>query len=440
MKTEESHARGRPRVAQKRYRRRYAAIARVRTRYLRLLVVLVIPGCGIVAASHAAAWTAPVDVSSSGNVSLVGVGIAPGGNAIVGWKQTVSPSNLEARIRRPDGSLSATKQIAGDPDFGVLNPQMQMNPTGSKAVFVWRAFNGSNYHVQLRTLLTNGVLGPVITVTPPNGDVNGSPAFGVDGSDNVVLAWDDSHRIDVRTIGATGTLGPITTVSPPSENAQDPSVAVNTTGDAVIGWERTAPDVTYWAVQRQSDGSVGSPTLIALIRDATEQIGIASSGDATFFRAGGTRCIARRLTADGILGSRLLVSLHSCLGTTPDMATNGVGTSLFAWDGNGLRVRSLSPAGVFDRVGVVTGPAPTADPDVSLNSEGDSVIGWKQLGKFPGDADVVRRSSGGIVGSIHVLGTEDSDPPLVALNTGGEAVAAWTSPLSTPRVRVSVDP
>jgi hypothetical protein len=404
-------------------------------RYRGLLITLGVGLCGIFGTNQALAWTSPVGISPKGNVALVGTGMGPGGSAIVGWDLRVSPLVLQAGIRRPDGSLSATKDVANPSDLDFL-PQMQMNPTGTTAVFLWEGFDGTNYRVQLRTLGTNGVLGPVITATPPNKDVTRPPAFGVDGSGNVVLAWDDSHRIQVRTISAGGTLGSTTTVSPMGEFSQDPRVAVDPAGDAVVAWESSA-DANVHAVQRQSDGTVGSVIDVGDILGGL-QLGIDSSGEATFFMAGTDESAARQLASNGTLGPVLTVNTGS--NAASDMATNGGGEALFAWPKPAkLRTRSLSSTGVLGTAHVITS-GQTFYPDVTLNATGDSVIGWRQATGSRTDADVARQAADGTVGSTHLLGSGVTDGPLVSLNGGGQAVAAWVSPKSSARVRISVDP
>jgi hypothetical protein len=417
-----------------------ATLSDMQGRYRGLVVVLVIGLCGIFGTSQGLAWTSPVAISSQGNFSLVGTGMGPGGSAIVGWDLRVSPPVLRARIRRPDGSLSAVKEIAHPSDLNFLLPQMEMNPAGTTAVFLWRQFDGTNYRIQLRTLGTNGVLGPVITATPPNKDVNLPPAFGVDGFGNVVLAWDNSHRVQVRTISAGGTLGPITTVSPGGEFTQDPRIAVDPAGDSVIAWESSS-DATIRAIQRQSDGTLGSAQSIGPAGGWYHEVGIDSAGNATIFLPGTEKSFARQLPSTGTLGPSYTVNFGAS--SQPDMATNGAGDSVFAWASNssGFRTRSLSAGGVLGPNQLITPSIHAFFPDVALSPTGDSVIGWDQTnGASRSDANVVRRAADGTLGSIHDLGSSIADGPQVATNSNGSAIAAWASGRSTYRVRISVDP
>lgn len=404
-------------------------------RYRGLLLALALGLCGIFGAGQAQAWTTPVGVSPKGNASLIGAGMGPGGGSIIGWENRVSPPVIQARIRRPDGSLSAIKEIAHPVDLHTqphFLPQMQMNPSGTEALFLWEGFDGSNYRVQMRTMGTNGTLGPVITATPPNKDA-ASPAFGVDGSGNIVLAWVDGPTVLVRTISAGGALGPITVLPPPGERAYSPMVAVDLTGDSVIGW---GTGTTIHAVQRQSDGTLGP----ILDTGSGGGGGVATdpSGDAVFM-FDSQKLFARQLSAAGTFGP--LVTVAAGTNCMPDFGVDDSGDSVFIWcTSGGLRARSLSSGGALGPLELITLRSGIYRPQLALNSSGDSVIGWEQLTGNRHEVKVVERAADGTRGPVQTLGGSVRDYPMVDLNDGGQAIAAWTSPPSSPRVRVSVGP
>jgi hypothetical protein len=405
-----------------------------------LWVVLVIGLWGVFAVGQAQAWSAAVAMSPRGNVSVLGEGVGPKGGAIAAWETQGGHPLIQARIRRPDGSLGFTKEIAHPSDVH-FRPQMQTSPfgfpaTATTAVFTWDGFDGSNSRVELRTLTLTGALGPVITATPPNRDVNAA-SFQSDASGNIFLAWEDNHRIRVRTVHADGSLGPITTVSPPGERSQDPAIAVNRGGEAAIAWERSS-DATVHAVIRQPDESVGPVLDIGKTQGLFTQVGIDSLGEATFFLAGEDRSVVRQLYS-GWLHPRLIVDRGST--STPAMATSSdEGRTIFAWStASGLRTRSLTGSGRLSRSRTITASGQTSDPDVAINPNGEWAIAWKQVTGRRSDANVVQRGSRGAIGSIHLLGSDDQDPPQVALYAY-DAVAAWTAPRGAPRAQISVNP
>ena len=126
---------------------------------------------GVVPATALAAWTAPADLSASGQ-------------------------NARA--------ASLAVDAAGD------------------AVFAWRRFDGTNDRIQAQTRSAAGVLGPVRTLSAA-----GQPAFGnqvaIDGAGNAVITWlrnDGAFDIaQARRVSAAGVVGPTLNLAPAGQDA-----------------------------------------------------------------------------------------------------------------------------------------------------------------------------------------------------------------------------
>src|SRR4051794_8685611 len=96
------------------------------------------------------------------------------------------------------------------------------------AVFAWRRFDGSDDRIQAQTRSAAGVLGPVRSLSAA-----GQPAFGnqvaIDGAGDAVITWLRNDGTDdiaqARRLSAAGVVGPILNLAPAGQDAVDPHVA-----------------------------------------------------------------------------------------------------------------------------------------------------------------------------------------------------------------------
>src|SRR4051794_17313295 len=147
----------------------------------------------------------------------------------------------------PDGQLASAQHVAVDPN--------------GNAIIVWRRHDGFNYRIQLRVRKPDGALSATQTLSAPGQDAH-NPRVAVDPSGNATIVWRRSDgsklRVQVRRRSAGGLLGGTQTLSLAGESATAPQVAVDAGGNAYVVW--SAPDGGIATVQgraRAADGGLG---------------------------------------------------------------------------------------------------------------------------------------------------------------------------------------
>ena len=266
------------------------------------------------------------------------------------------------------------------------------------AVFVWNGLDGNGHSIiQARTLSAAGVLGPVRTISPPGERDGEQPAVAVDNDGDAVIAWsgfDAGPVFEVRTLSAAGVLGPAQVLGLPALNTSEesPEVAVDRDGDALIVFKG---------------------------RDAT-----------------GNRIQARALSADGVLGPTLNLSPPGQGVEEGRLAMDPTGDAVIAWarsDGTNGRIQTVarSATGALSSVQTVSPAGQFAlVPAVAVDPAGDAMIAWVSPvpGVFGPRVRARTRSAAGALGPITNIATgfvNGNAQPSVALDNAGDAIFVW---------------
>jgi hypothetical protein len=133
-------------------------------------------------------------------------------------------------------------QTVSDAGQDAGSPQVAVDRFGN-AVIVWQRSDGTNDRIQVRTRAADGTLGPVQTLSTAGQNAE-QPQVAADRDGNAVIVWRrpdpaGDHRIQARTRAANGTLGAVQTLSEAGENALFPQVGIRRFGGkAVAVWPR----------------------------------------------------------------------------------------------------------------------------------------------------------------------------------------------------------
>jgi hypothetical protein len=324
------------------------------------------------------------------------VAVAPSGAALFVWERDVDAFThlIEAR------TLSSS---------GILGPILILNETGSSgfwpavaldaggnAVFVWL---GSG--IMARKLSATGKLGPIITVAPDDG----VPEVAADGDGDAVVVWRGGPgQIWARSLSAAGDLGPLLQLSSTVDNSGDPKVVINANGDALAVWSELKEKGGSFSIGRikartlSAAGALGP--ILTLSRkgpDAEDdpEVAVNAVGDAVLVwqesESGKDRVLARKLSASGVLGPIQMV-FHSEGRTLsyPAVAIGAGGDAVVVWYSYKQRLRTeartLSAGGTL-------GPVQTiwqgklyslGAPSVAVNPDGDHAVAiWAVGGPNP---------------------------------------------------------
>jgi hypothetical protein len=417
-------------------------------RKLCLVVPIAAVALLLAASGRAFAWTDPVSLSSP-DARLLGAGIDSTGRATVAWLAggggAGHPTRIQARARRPDASLGFIKTVGTGSALPLSTLAMD---GGGNSYFIWVDSDGVDNRLNYRKMSPAGTFGPAVPMSPPGGDAV-DPRIAVNASGQAIVGWTlevrnpsgpGSYRfIQVRSVAPNGLAGPIQTLDP-YEQSSLRDVAIDPSGDATIIWERKAG---LAAIQRTSGGTLGP--VIPVDADQREaHVAVDAGGNSTLLYVHGEDLVARQLSSAGSRGPRLRVGTLERDFTRGDFTfgLDGSGTALIVWTPGFTGVphdRILSPSGTLGPVQVLSASM-GREPALGINSSGDAVITWlaQAPGNFNWQVQAVQRAADGDVGPTETISAAGPrvDDPLVALNDSGQAITAWEAR----RVEISAGP
>jgi hypothetical protein len=267
--------------------------------------------------------------------------VDPDGNTWFTWTgDNIDSARVQARrLTALNGPLSATRFLSVSGQDAV-SPQVAVDPDGN-AIFTWTRFDGANWRVQARRLSSANALGPVVDLSLAGQDAF-DPQVGIDVDGDAVITWYRSDgtnfRAQARTLSSIGALGSVLDLSAAGRNANSPQVAVAPDGAALFTWRRF--DGTNWRVQRvrmTSAGVLGAVLDVSAAgQDAAQpQVAINSSGNGILIwrRFDGTkqRIEARTVGASGGLGATAQISTAGVNSVTPQVAIAPSGATAAVW-------------------------------------------------------------------------------------------------------------
>lgn len=364
------------------------------------------------------------------------------------------------------GTLSAPGEHADD-------ARVAMAPNGD-AVFVWVRDDLNTAcglyacrRIAVRARSAAGELGPVQTISPPDGNAI-YPHVAVDAQGNAVITWGFSDSVlpsdeccsivQVRAVSAAGVLSPIKTLSDPTKNALEADVEVDSNGNAVFGWTLTDSAAGTPRVQARARSVAGALSPVQRVSPAGQNayeggLGLDASGNAVFVwtlaESGNNRVQTRTRSASGALSPIESVSALGQYASLSKVAVAPDGDAVFAWelqygttecDGERcvrLMARGRSAAGTFSVVQPIsdpTGYSSSVESAVEVDSDGDAVFKWKQrddttqcFGQPCARIRARARSAAGSLSQTQILSAsgQGADQSALSVDSSGNAVFVW---------------
>jgi hypothetical protein len=234
-----------------------------------------------------------------------------------------------------------------------------------KAVFAWQRFDGAHWRIQTRSRSAAGVLSAVQTLSSGGQDAL-NPMVAVDATGDAVFSWarfDGAHyRIQVRARSAAGVLSAVRTLSDAGQDVVVAQVAIDPDGDSVIAWQHF--DGANYRIQAQARSAAGVLSAVQTLssggQDAIEpRLAVETDGDAVFTwgRSDGTnpRIQARARSTAGVLSPVQTLSDAGQEGRSSVVGVDADGDAVFTWmrfDGVHWRIqaRARSAAGALSAV------------------------------------------------------------------------------------------
>jgi hypothetical protein len=164
------------------------------------------------------------------------------------------------------GVASATPQFLtpidlSDPGQDAFEVQVAEDSSGN-ALMVWTRSDGSKNRIQARFRAADGTFGATQTISDPGQDAS-EPQVAFDPSGNAVAVWtrfDGANtRIEAAFRASGGSFGAPQVISAAGQNASRPQVSMDSAGKTVAVWERfDGTKLRIEAAVRPASGSFGA--------------------------------------------------------------------------------------------------------------------------------------------------------------------------------------
>ena len=225
-------------------------------------------------------------------------------------------------------------------------------------------------------------------------------------------------------------------LSAAGQDAIGPQVAAAADGSAMVTWYRN--DGSNRRVQARriaADGTLGSVLdLSAAGRDAVSpQVAIAADGSATFtwVRSDGSnfRVQSRRIAADGTLGSVLDLSAAGQNAESSQVAVAADGTATISWStvGDQVWARRVATDGTLGSVLDLSAGQAGFSPQVAVAADGSATVTW--VGSDGSNKRIQGRriAADGTLGSVLDLSAAGTNAlePQIAVGADGIATVIW---------------
>jgi uncharacterized protein CbrC (UPF0167 family) len=207
-------------------------------------------------------WTDPEDLDD--HISPGGqhaynpqVAMDDNGNALIVWMQHNGTRQQIYKSEYRDGEWTHPTDLFNSisPDAGSANsPQVAMDDNGN-ALIVWPQSDGSNYQVFKSEYRDGAWIHPATLsgYINPNGEDVYDPQVAMDNSGNAVIVWQQSdgstqqiYKSEYRDGAWTHPEDLDDNISQNGQDAEEPQVAMDGSGNAVIVWEQS--DGINWQI------------------------------------------------------------------------------------------------------------------------------------------------------------------------------------------------
>lgn len=364
-------------------------VMRVTKRPLRIARTAALAGIGVLAATSIAigAWSGTYDVSTgSGDARNPRLAVDAGGAVTAVWVQKVGADRAVYASRYTPGAWSAPVPLsapASDNDWDGGYVDVAARASG-QAIATWARFDGSKDVIQA-ALYSGGAWSSAVTVSS-NSQNAVQPKVAIDGSGNAIVVWREWNGAEWNVMANryTGSWSGPTQLSLSGNSSGEPAVALNAAGDGVAGWSRSNGMVGVIQVRRLVSGSWG-PT--ANLTD-----GACCNG------AGGIR-----------------------------LAINSANTAVAVWQFGNASPRAIQSSrwngSSWTTRADISGGVDATDPQIVVDGGGEFTAMWRN------DASArAARLSGGTWSSPVVVNGERRPTGQIGLAAGGSgnAMAVWT--------------
>jgi len=297
----------------------------------------------------------------------VGIALAidQAGGAIIVWDGAFANNRVQAVVRSAGGGFSKPVNL-GDGDG--LSPQVAIDQAGD-AIVVWEGPVGEAV-VQAAMRPAGGSFSKPVNLSADRQRNHRALVFiddaqvAIDQAGNAIVVWTRStgKRSVVRAVlrPAGGSFSKPVNLSTQRQNADGAQVAIDQTGNAIVVWARSrGKRSVVQAVLRPAGGSFSKPVNLSRVSkrgDVSPEVAINPSGDAVVgwvrhvTKSGIWRVQAAMRPAGGDFSKPVNLSpafRETAFTATPDVAISPSGSAIVVWDRD-IGKRSIAQAATYD--------------------------------------------------------------------------------------------
>jgi len=397
------------------------------------------------AAYAASGWTTPVALSKpippTFYVTSPVVAVNSAGAQAAAWVNEDNYLLLQVAAQDAGGSWTKAQTLTPPSGVNAADPSVAIGPAGN-AVAIWNTSSSQGLVIQASTRQAHGTWSAAATITSPALSST-LPRVAMDGNGNAVGVWvqgpSAGSEIVAADLPASGSWTTPVALSASGTGTTNPTLAVNTLGDAIVGWQTSNGQIL--TAERKA-GIWSAPITIAgaAFRQNSPHVALNNRGDAAIAWTGrGTALVATR-AAGGMWSAPLTISKQS-LGTSARVALDDSGNAvmifqLVQYSGNGyiypVEGVARPSGGSWGTPSAISGNDYASSPNLVATPAGSFVAAWVDDNTYTMRA-AIRPAGQGVFGTLAVLGSATPDAFLAA--AAGHTAATWIG--AGPAVQVS---
>jgi PKD repeat protein len=319
---------------------------------------------------------------------------------------------------------------------GGLNAQVAMNARGDMVV-AWQHGNGAATTVQAAVRPQGGSFSAPVTVAAA-GETAAAPQVGIDGTGNAAVLWrrDVAGKGTVRAAlrPAGGEFGAPVDVSAAGEDAGAPQLALSAGGIGVVTWVRQdGAHKLLRALTRSAAGALSGPVDVSSSSEDAQQpsAAIDAAGNAIVVWIAGGIVKRAEEPAGGSFTAPARLSAIGEVAIVPDVSVGDGGAAIATWAHGSAggwvpRAAVRAPGSAFaDPVDVAPGGGAGSQTTVAMNARGDAVLTWESADNFKLGVRASVRPAAGAFSDPPLNVTDDGAVPAATITPAGDVFLTW---------------
>jgi len=387
-----------------------------------------------------AGWAAPVDLSISGqNASIPKVATDPIGNAVAVWGRFNGSNLIIQAASLPFGANWTDPTNISLPGKSATSPQVAIDPTGN-AVAIWTRNDGVNSIIQASTQTFGGGWSTPVSLSNPGQNAT-NPHVIIDQSGNAVAIWERFNgfysMIQSAALPHNGSWSAPVDISLIGQDAFLPQLSVNLSGNVLAVWKRF--NGSHYIIESASlpyGGNWSAPVAVSLPGQNADkpQISLDSEGEAiaVWIRFNGiTNTIqASRSAFGGAWSTPNNLSAAGVNATNPHvgMALGGNAYAVILWEDTvSHTVQSLKMVnGVWqNQQNVSPRNEFTTGPQLAVDFQGNALAVWQNsTKKVIQGASLPFEGNWSTPDDLSEAG-QFATTPQVTIDSKGNGIAVW---------------